>query len=96
MRRASLGSPVARGSPEAHRTPCPTTHVHTPRRVSNSLGKGGIFFGSTETVCKSYINTNTNEENGTSNRSTSMRKTTLRKGGLLFGCILYTSTSPRD
>ena len=67
QRRSSLGLPTGRKSGvvdvtninipfgDSHRTPCPVSHVRTPRKTSNVLGKDGSFYHSQENVCISYI-----------------------------------------
>ena len=37
------------------RTPCPVSHVRTPRKTSKVLGKDGSLYHSQENVCMSYI-----------------------------------------
>ena len=40
---------------DSHRTPCPVSHVRTPRKSSKVLGKDGSLYHSQENVCMSYI-----------------------------------------
>ena len=67
QRRSSLSLPTGRKSAvvdvnninspfgDSHRTPCPVSHVRTPRKTSKVLGKDGSFYHSQENVCISYI-----------------------------------------
>merc|ERR1711915_771851 len=40
---------------DAYRSPCPHSGVMTSRKVSKTLGKGGLLYGSQESVCSSYL-----------------------------------------
>lgn len=67
QRRASLSLPTGRKTGavdvnnvngpfgDSHRTPCPVSHVRTPRKTSKVLGKDGSLYHSQENVCVSYI-----------------------------------------
>ena len=61
-RRSSFSLPTGRKTPvvsgpfgDSHRTPNTSSHVHTPRKVSKTLGKGGSYYHSQDNVCVSYI-----------------------------------------
>ena len=67
QRRSSLSLPTGRKSSavdvnninspfgDSHRTPCPVSHVRTPRKTSKVLAKDGSLYHSQENVCISYI-----------------------------------------
>jgi len=78
---------------DAYRTPFPPSRVMTPRKVSNSLGKGGILYGSQETVCSSYL-TSSGTDSTTMKPGRGLREPSLPRGSNIDLSLMYCHPDP--
>lgn len=69
---------------DVHRT-VPISATSTPRKISNTLGPGGIYYGSHDQVCKSYLSIESDDPRTKRREARRKISTPLGKGGLLFG-----------
>ena len=80
---------------DVYRTPCPPSLVMTARKVSKTMGKGGLLYGSQESVCSSYL-TASGTDAVTMRPGRGLREPSIPRDRTVDKSLLYCHPDPVD
>ena len=80
---------------DVYRTPCPPSLVMTARKVSKTMGKGGLLYGSQESVCSSYL-TASGTDAMTMRPGRGLREPSIPRDQTVDKSLLYCHPDPVD